>query len=270
LLLAEKGIAPGFPSSSKAEADQERLISLYGGNPLALKIVAETILDLFGGEIGEFLAGKTVLFGGVTDLLSEQFARLGALEQSLLCWLAVTREPTTLDELLAMLVISLPRVQVLEALDSLRRRSLIELGKHAGSFTLQSVVLEYMTAMLVAQGTHEIQERRLDRLIGHSLCQAAAHEYVRQTQEQLLLTPMRTLLQYVYLSGAKVEQELLGLLEDLREKAESTQGESLRKMIGTAKEEPIEFLFVLSRGTLKQAARLHFMSASRISPHVPR
>src|SRR5262249_6003655 len=35
--------------------DRLRLVQLYGGNPLALKIVAEAIVELFGGEIASFL-----------------------------------------------------------------------------------------------------------------------------------------------------------------------------------------------------------------------
>src|SRR5256712_2784564 len=34
---------------------REQLIERYGGNPLALKIVAQTITELFGGEIAAFL-----------------------------------------------------------------------------------------------------------------------------------------------------------------------------------------------------------------------
>lgn len=88
-----------------------------------------------------------VVFGSITSLLEEQFARLSALEQSTLCWLAILREPVVLSELLALLVTPLPRVRILEAVDSLRRRSLIESGKRLGSFTLQSVVLEYVTSV---------------------------------------------------------------------------------------------------------------------------
>ena len=150
--------------------DVERLIQAYGGNPLALKIVAETILDLLGGEIGLFLAGGAVIFGSITDLLDEQFARLSALEQSVLCWLAIVREPVTLDELQALLVIPLPRVQLFEAIDGLRRRSLIERGKRSGSFTLQAVVLEYVTTVLIAEGSREIQQHRLDRLGPRNMC----------------------------------------------------------------------------------------------------
>jgi hypothetical protein len=144
-LLEEKGITPGVGTSPELI----RLVEVYGGNPQALKIAAETIVDLFGGEIGKFLASGTVIFGRIAELLDEQFARLSALEQSVLCGLAIVREPRVLDELLALLVPPLPRRQaLLEAVDGLRRRSLIERGKRWGSFTLQSVVLEYVTSVL--------------------------------------------------------------------------------------------------------------------------
>jgi WD40 repeat protein/transcriptional regulator with XRE-family HTH domain len=220
------------------EPDQQRLIGLYGGNPLALKIVAETIVDLFGGEIGPFLTGETVLFGSITDLLGEQFARLSALEKSVLCWLAIMREPVTLDELLGLFVTPLPRAQVLEALDAGHRRSLIESGKRPGSFTLESVVLEYVTAFLIAKANREIQQHQLDQLIEHGLSQATAREYVRQTQERLLLSPLLEHLQNAYLRRADgaprgsavttdptpVEELLLSLLDQLRAQADSVQG----------------------------------------------
>src|SRR5262249_28162107 len=151
------------------EADQERLIEVYGGNPLALKIVGETIYDLFNGEIGPFLTGGSMLFGSVNDLLDEQFARLSPLEQSTLCWLAIMREPATLDDLQALQVTPLLRTHLLEAVDAVYRRSLIERGQRAGSFTLQSMVLEYVTAFLITEGSQEIKQRQLDWLIRHGL-----------------------------------------------------------------------------------------------------
>src|SRR5947209_614577 len=93
-LLAEKGVAG-------SESQQTRLIEDYAGNPLALKIVAQTIVELFGGEIAPFLEQGEVVFGGVRELLDEQYARLSALEQSVLLWLAILREPVNLQEMLA-------------------------------------------------------------------------------------------------------------------------------------------------------------------------
>src|SRR5207244_657823 len=113
--------------------EREQLIERYGGNPLALKIVAETIVELFGSEIAEFLAGGELIFGSVRELLGEQFDRLSAVEQTLLLWLAILREPVTIEEVLSVLGAPLPRVQVLEAVEALRRRPLIELGQLRGA-----------------------------------------------------------------------------------------------------------------------------------------
>src|SRR5207237_4887021 len=65
-LLAEKEVI-GDP------AEQMQLIEAYAGNPLALKIVAQTIVELFGGEIAPYLKQGEVVFGSVRELLDEQF-----------------------------------------------------------------------------------------------------------------------------------------------------------------------------------------------------
>src|SRR5205085_2933123 len=93
--------------------DRARLVEMYAGNPLALHIVAETIVELFGGEIAPFLEQGEVIFGSVRELLAEQFDRLSAVEQTVLLWLAILREPVTIEELFAVLVTPLPRAQVL-------------------------------------------------------------------------------------------------------------------------------------------------------------
>src|SRR5437879_3300827 len=204
--------------------ERARLVQAYEGNPLALKIVAETIADLFGGAIEQFLAAGTAIFGGIAELLEEQWARLSSLEQTVLCWLAIVREPVTLEDLLAMLVSPLPRGHVFEAIDGLQRRSLIERGQRVGSFSLHCVVLEYVTAHLVERVVGESQQGRLSLLIQHGLEQAQAKEYVRQTQERLLLAPLLASLQRVYQGRAEVEGQLCSLLAQVRERAQEAQG----------------------------------------------
>ncbi len=76
-LFAEKEVV-GTPE------EWARLVEAYAGNPLALKVVAETIKEIFAGEIGPFLKQGTVIFGGIQELLAEQFARLSVLEQTVL------------------------------------------------------------------------------------------------------------------------------------------------------------------------------------------
>jgi WD40 repeat protein/transcriptional regulator with XRE-family HTH domain len=217
LLLAEKDI-------TGTTADHARLIEAYAGNPLALKIVAETIVELFGGEIAPFLEQGEVVFGGVRELLGEQFARLSALEQTVLLWLAIVREPVSLEELLAVLGAPRPRAQVLESVEALRRRSLIERGQRLGSFTLQSVVLEYATARLISEAASEIEQGRLARLIEHGLSQATARNFVWQTQERLIVVPLLAQVRSAYPEQAAVEGHLLSLLDQLRARADYAQG----------------------------------------------
>jgi WD40 repeat protein len=201
-----------------------RLVQVYEGNPLALNIVAQTIADLFGGAITPFLAVGTAIFGSISELLEEQWTRLSPLEQTVLSWLAILREPVTLKELEAVLVPRQSPRQLLEAVDGLRRRSLIERGQQAGSFTLQSVVLEYVTGRLVRTASQEIRQGRLALLLSHGLSQAQAKDYVRQTQERLLLTPLLDLLKSVYRGRAEVEERLRELLSRLGAQGEQAQG----------------------------------------------
>ena len=228
-LFAEKE-ASGTPQ------EQARLADLYAGNPLALKIVVETIADLFAGKIGQFISEGTVIFGSISNLLDEQFTRLSPLEQTILRWLTIAREPVTIDELLTMFMTPLPRVQVLEAIDSLRRRSLIERGQQQASFTLQAVVLEYVTSVLIEEATHEIQDQHLERLIEYGFVQATAKEYVRQTQQRLLAAPILAHLRTIYSRRGALEERLLALLDHLREWEEYAQGYGPANLIALLRE----------------------------------
>ena len=216
-LLEEKDVAG-------SAADYARLVEAYAGNPLALKIVARTIVEIFGGQIAPFLEQGEVVFGGVRALLDEQYARLSAVEQSVLLWLAILREPVNLQELLAVLGAPLPQPQVLEAIDSLRGRSLIERGKLQGSFTLQSVVMEYVTARLIVEMTGEIKQGHFSRLVEHGLELAPSKEYVRQTQQRLLVAPILAGLRNTYPLRTALDGQLLALLDELRERADDAQG----------------------------------------------
>jgi WD40 repeat protein/transcriptional regulator with XRE-family HTH domain len=216
-LLAEQGVAG-------STSEQLRLVEAYAGNPLALKIVARTIVELFDGQITLFLEHGEVVFGGVRALLDQQYARLSALEQSVLLWLAILREGVNLQELLAVLATPLSPATVLEAVEALDRRSLIERGQRQGSFTLHSVVLEYATARLIAETSKEIQHSQLSRLIEHGLTLATSREYVRQTQVRLIVAPLLRSLRSAYPEGSDLEGHLLALLQRLHARADYAQG----------------------------------------------
>jgi WD40 repeat protein/transcriptional regulator with XRE-family HTH domain len=216
-LLLQEAEVTGSP------AERARLIERYGGNPFTLKIVAPTIADLFGGQIGAFLEQGELIYGSVRYLLQDQFARLSAAEESIMLWLAILREPVTVPQLANVLAKPLPGAQLLEALDTLRGRSLIERGQAKGTFTLQSVVLDFATTRLIEAAVSEIERGRLHRLIDHRLELANAMEYIRQAQVRLIIAPILVRLRSSYADAAAIRARLLELLEPLRGQSDEYQ-----------------------------------------------
>ena len=160
----------------------------YSGNPLALQIISESIRELFAGDISRFLRQDAFLFRGIADLLEQQRVRLSALEQDVMFWLAVAREPLTPGELAHDLVAQPTEATVLMALHALRHRFLVE--RTEGGFTLQNVVLEYFTTTLIGQVCEEIHAGSTDLLQRYALLKASAKSYVRESQRSLILEPI--------------------------------------------------------------------------------
>jgi WD40 repeat protein/transcriptional regulator with XRE-family HTH domain len=220
VLLAHKQLRGG-------DAAWARLIARYGGNGLALKVVGESIRQVFDGDISSFLeeAGASAVFGGIRRLLAEQLDRSSPLEQHVLRLLAVQREPVSIAEMLAIVRSNAGRGVVLEAIEALRRRSLLERSVTARptAFTLQSVVLEQVTDRLVEEVADEIAGAQPDQLLEQPLIQAQAKDYVRQTQERLIGEPVLQRLKTDY-GVVRTEQLLLALLDGWRGRPPAAQG----------------------------------------------
>jgi WD40 repeat protein/transcriptional regulator with XRE-family HTH domain len=200
------------------------LARLYGGNPLALNLVSEPIRDLFDGDIGAFLASGDAFFNGMGRLLEQQIIRTSTLEQSLLEWLAIAREPLALEDLASSLLEPVQRGDFLKALEALRRRSLIERTGRGASFTLQPVVMEYVTRRLINDIGRAILQGEPAHLAKHALVQATARDYVRRSQERLIGSPLVALL--IATSGGEEPADviLVSLLEGWRGQTPLAQG----------------------------------------------
>ncbi|NER80494.1 MAG: hypothetical protein F6K42_13140, partial [Leptolyngbya sp. SIO1D8] len=225
--------------------EQKQIISeQYGCSPLALKIVASSIQALFDGNIAQFLAEETTVFYGVRRLLDQQFDRLSALERSIMYWLAINREWTSISELVTDIVPRVARSKIVAALESLSWRSLIE--KQSSRYTQQPVVMEYMTDRLVEQVFGEIgngeqgigsreqgvgnreqgtgnreqgtgnRESALPLLHSHALLKTTVKDYVRESQVRLILQPIIHQLRTTFGSSSALEEQLQDLLAWLK------------------------------------------------------
>ncbi|MBH8573401.1 hypothetical protein I8752_10315 [Nostocaceae cyanobacterium CENA369] len=200
-----------------AEDEWKVIIERYAGNPLALKIVATTIQDIFDGNVTEFLQENTSVFGDIRDVLDRQFERLSDLEKEIIYWLAINREPVTLSELRQDIVLPRPTQKLLESLESSVRRSLVE--KSAATFTLQPVVMEYVTQVLIEDVCEEIVTDNIELFQCHALMKATAKDYIKEAQIRLILQPVIHGLLIVLKSQRAIENQLIKILVRLRQES---------------------------------------------------
>jgi WD40 repeat protein len=215
---------------SATEAAFEQLIQMYAGNPLALKIAATTIQDLFDGDVSEFLKHGTAVFGDISDLLDQQFDRLSDLEKQIMYWLTVDREGASLSDLAEDLVPLVPRRYLMEALASLARRPLVE--KQGAKFTQQPVVMEYVSDRLIEQIDAEIwaddasilqTSGKLPLFHTHALMKATVEDHVRESQARMIVKPLVDRLSASH-HKSELERQLKHFLHRLRNQFEGISG----------------------------------------------
>lgn len=203
-----------------ASDDQWKVIvEHYAGNPLALKLVAAAIRDLLDSSVTKFievLKQGSFVFGDIRDLLDRQFHRLSDLEQEVMYWLALAREPVSIDELRSDLLLPESKRKLTETLEFLMRRSLLEVTPTG--FTQQPVVMEYTIHHFIEQVCEEIHTQNILLLKNHAIIKAQAKDHVRETQVRLVIEPV---IQGLLASHGKSEilrNQLVQILSRLRGK----------------------------------------------------
>lgn len=141
-LLLVKGLT-GTDSQIK------ELVNCYQGIPLALKIATTFIKDVYLGNVGEFLNQKAPMLKEIRQILDDDFNCLSALEKQVMYWLAIKGKPLNVNEIEAVILPPVGKQKLLEALFSLRRRSLIE--NTSEGFIQQQMIREFILNNLSAK-----------------------------------------------------------------------------------------------------------------------
>jgi WD40 repeat protein len=192
----------------------QALVSYFGGNPLALKLAATTIQTLYGGDIQAFLAQGSTVFNSLWDLLDRQFQRLSPLQQQVMYWFAINREGITPVKLQAEFLPQLPLQKLLEILEALHEKSLIETT--ATGLSQQPAIMEYVTEQFIQSIEREIIEGKLNLFRTHTPLEAQTQDYLRDAQMQLILYPLTERLLAHFGSKSQLEHHLCNILDGLR------------------------------------------------------
>ncbi len=147
-------------------------------------------------------------------------------------WLAIQREPMTLVDLEAALHPTWNQQDgtclnssLLAVIQSLRRRSIICILQRSaneiipgqiGRWSLQPVVMEYITSIFVSQICTEIELQQPRLLDTHALIQADNREYIRQTQVRLTIEPIASRLRSSIGGALKIGAHLRQILTEWR------------------------------------------------------
>lgn len=207
-LIEAKGLL-GSPEEKRQLADD------YSSSPLALKIVATSIHNLFDGKISLFLAENTLVFNSLHHLLNQQFERLSDAERTVMYWLAINQTWTSISELVADIQPAVSRAQVIELLESLQWRSLID--TQTGRYTQQPVVMEYVIDRFTSYIAHELESAAFDLLLRYPLIKTTVSDYIRNSQSRLILQPVARQFGQAFSPEATLTQQILRLLAVLRQ-----------------------------------------------------
>ena len=200
---------------SGTDDEWQQLIEFYNGNPLALEFAAHHIRDEFAGDISEFLREGKPIFAHLRELLDWHFARLSDGEKEILYWLAIYREPISVVNLKDDLVSSIAKERVGESLRSLQNK--LPLEKSENRFTLQPVLIEYITDKLIEKVCQEIQTGELELFNNHALILASSKDYVRESQTRNILEPVKQRLIDSFHNQVNLENRLTCIIAKIRE-----------------------------------------------------
>ena len=228
-ILASRGFSESVPASSE-------LIQRYNYHPAALKIAASTIEELFDRNISLFLRQSTLMVGDVLgQLLSQQFQRLSELEREIIYWLAIESAPISLSQLQERIWYKVSGTDLVAALESLRRRSLVEKTPQPAEeqraeeqraeepqFALQPVVRKYVLNQFVRVVCENIfavldtgEVERLGRLRSHALISDRSPSAIQAIQKRTILARVIDKLPSILTGEASAKEQLEQLLSTL-------------------------------------------------------
>ena len=198
--------------------DYRDLAIRYCGHPMALKLSANTVRDVFYGSIRDFLEQDISVFDDLRSILKTQFKRLPPTEKEVMYWLAINHQPCTLEDLKGDIVAKDHKSNVLYTLRSLQRRSLIQIKRKDSipSFQLHPIVAGYVLDRFIRAVFQDLMRHDLQLFNDHALMKADAEDDIREFQLKNIVHPILERLRNYCKSLYQVEEYLSDRLNQFR------------------------------------------------------
>jgi WD40 repeat protein len=171
-----------------SDATLTTLATHFSSNPLALNWVSESIRSLFGGDATVATNAGFTVFNGLQELFNEQLGRLSLMERHVLVWLAITREPLSVDELVQRPAVAPGKRELFATLKSLAHRFLLQTT--TDGLSVPVIVGEYLTQQFITSAVEEIVRGEYATLHSFPLIQPTGTHEALQIQQRVLLAPV--------------------------------------------------------------------------------
>lgn len=191
-------------------AEWNNLIAKYRGNPLYLKMTANTIRDIFDRSIQKFIAGNTFIYDRIESFFAQQLDVLTNSELAVLIWLAIEREPIDLNRLIGRFQDRLTDRELMRIVDRLVSRYLIEVTNDG--FALCEVMVIYITEKYQDLIVEEIHAKKLCHLHLYPILTNKIELQTEHSQQKFMLQPIVTKLLKKSLDCQPKEESLRHLL----------------------------------------------------------
>ncbi|KZL48915.1 hypothetical protein A2T98_15590 [Nodularia spumigena CENA596] len=197
-----------------SDEQKQELCDRYNHNPLQINMVTNAIIEVFDGEIGKFLEQNILLLSNIIHLLEQQLNRLSDIEWHIMYCIAIHRQLSTIDTLAQNIWTNVPKFQLLNAIERLISRSLIE--KTAKGYTQKLVVMKYVGEKLKQQILMELINRKFSLFNKYLLFPETSKKYLIKNQFSVNLKAIAEQFCNYFTSKTDIKRHFQGILEEVQ------------------------------------------------------
>lgn len=238
-------------SGTDSKQEIEKFSTLYS-NPWILKRIVQSIHNVFGGDLSQFMeSGISLLVDDViTDFLDRNFKGLSREEINLIYWVALRRNTASWDQLVKDSKNFLTYDKLFQTLNYLLVRHSL-LAKNTEDvpviYILDPVVLKYTTERFITENYKEIIQVFRDKNLNGSelfvthafITEYPKDEELNQEQMRRIIRPIQQMLLANFRSQEQLEEQLKKLLSLLEKQSlsQSNAYQNISHLISACKKQ---------------------------------
>lgn len=193
-----------------------KLSKKYDHHPLSIKLIANSIQDLFSGNIEIFLKQKKPFFNNsIHKIAVQRFEQLNTLEQQIVFWLTINRTWTTIEQLKQDIYPPVSFAQVIENIEYLVNRHLIQIK--LGKYQHHPLTTEYFTERIIEQFSQEIlssSPHQISIINKYPMVKNNVEIHIKQTQKDLIMKPIAQAIKDTLIMPKAIKKHILSLIKE--------------------------------------------------------